>query len=332
MRPVGFQRADPLRIWAVSDGKPGHANQALGLAEAVARRTGGAITVKTAALRTPWRWLPPGFIPAPRQALALASDPFEPPWPALWIGCGRAAAALTLGARGFAHGALTVMLQDPQVNPREFDLVAAPAHDGLEGPNVIATLGAPNRITPERLAESLGAFPALAAAPSPRLAVLIGGKSKRQDFTAARAADTAKALAQFARTGASLFVTLSRRTSPAARAALEAALKPHAALWYDGEGPNPYLALLAAAEAVVVTADSVSMAAEAATTGKPVHVIPVEGPAGKLARFHQDLQRIGAARPFRLPLATWAYEPLREADRLADVITAKLMKRMDRPS
>ena len=39
MRSVGFQPAEPLKIWVVSDGRAGIENQALGLGEV--RRTRG---------------------------------------------------------------------------------------------------------------------------------------------------------------------------------------------------------------------------------------------------------------------------------------------------
>jgi len=321
MRPVGFERAQPLRIWAVSDGRPGHANQALGLAEAIARRTAARVEAKRIRLRTPHSWLPPRLVAAPQAALAVDSDGLSAPWPDIWIGCGRQTAPFGMALRTWSERrSLTVQLQNPRVNPREFDLVLAPSHDGLESPHVTATCGALHRITPERLAEAAALRPDLAALPSPRLAVLIGGASKRQTISPKRAQGIAADLLQAHRTGASLLVTLSRRTPEGARRVLDAALQPRAALWYDGAGENPYLSLLAVADHVVVTADSVSMAAEAASTGVPVHVLPVDGQAGKLARYHDELQRRGAARPFRLPLAGWTYPPIRETDRCAELV------------
>ncbi len=69
MKSVGYQGAEPLNVWIVSDGRAGIENQALGLAEAIARRTPVRLTSKRVQLRTPWSWLPPGFTPAPRHAL-----------------------------------------------------------------------------------------------------------------------------------------------------------------------------------------------------------------------------------------------------------------------
>lgn len=330
MQTVGFQSADLLQIWAVSDGRAGIENQALGLAEAIARRTPARIVRKRVQLRSPWSWLPPGFVPWPRQALTDKSDPIDRPWPDIFIGCGRAATPFAMGMRSWTRGrTLVVQIQDPRVNPREFDLVFPPRHDGLEGANVVPLVGAPHRVTPERIAAEATSFPrVLPALPSPRLAVLIGGKSKRQDISAKRARTIAADLVALrTETGGSLLVTLSRRTGPAARAVLEQALKPHAALYFEGEGPNPYFAMLAAADAILVTADSVNMATEAAATGKPILLMPVDGQSGKLARFHDSLTAAGAARWYVGAFETWTYPPLRETDRAAEIVLALVAKR-----
>lgn len=326
MRSVGYQPAEALKVWAVSDGRAGIENQALGLAEALGRRAPVTLTTKRIELRSPWSWLPPGFVPAPRQALTVGSDPIEAPWPDIFIACGRAATPFALGMREWSRGnTFVVVLQDPRVNPREFDVVIPPIHDGLEGQNVLPIVGACHRVTQEKIAEAVASYPqALEDLPSPRFAVLIGGKSKRQDISAKRARAIADSLAQVQRaTGGTLMVTLSRRTSAAARLQFQTYLAPHCALFYEGEGVNPYFAMLGAADHVFVTEDSVNMATEAAATAKPIHILAVDGNAGKLARFHQSLARRGCARPFIGRLETWSYPPLLETDRAAaSVLTA----------
>lgn len=323
MRTVGFQPAEPLNVWAVTDGRAGIENQALGLAEAIGRRAPARVTVKRVRLRTPWSWGPPGFIPAPRQALSLGSDPIEAPWPDIWIGCGRASIPFSMGVRKWSRGRTFVaQLQDPRINPREFDVVVPPIHDGLEGQNVLPIVGACHRVTPERLEQAQLDYPqALVDLPQPRFAVLIGGKSKRQDIGGKRARAIADTLAQVQRaTGGTLMATLSRRTKSAARAAFTAWLAPHCAVFYDGEGLNPYFALLASADCIFVTADSVNMATEAAATGKPIYVLDVDGGGGKLDRFHQSLIKRGCARPFQGRLESWTYPPLLETDRVAAAV------------
>jgi mitochondrial fission protein ELM1 len=329
-RPVGFSRAEPLRIWAVSDGRAGIEGQALGLAEALARRTDALIVVKRVALRSPWRWLHPGFVPAPLAALSVGSDTLSAPWPDVWIGCGRQSIPYSMGVKEWSNGrTLVVQLQDPRINAREFNLVCPPSHDELEGPNVLQTLGALHRVTPGRiLQEATGYQIDLNSLPSPRIAVLIGGRSKRQNISAKRAEIIARDLLRLkALHNAALLVTLSRRTGTGARAVFQRLLQPEAALYFDGEGHNPYFALLAAADTLLVTADSVNMAAEACATGKPVLIVPVDGQAGKLAVFHQGLYERGCARPYLGELEQWTYEPLLEADRIAQTLVSMMAAR-----
>ena len=327
MRSAGYQPAEPLNVWTITDGRAGIEAQALGLAEAIGRRAPVTLNVKRVRLRTPWSWLPAGLVPAPRQATTLGSDPIEPPWPDILIGCGRASIPFSLGVRDWSNGrTFVVQLQDPRMNPREFDIVVPPMHDGLEGQNVLPTVGACHRITPERLELAVEEYKSLnlEELPSPRFAVLIGGKSKRQDISRARAREIADSLVAVQReTGGSLMVTLSRRTSAAARVHLRTWLAPYCAIFSEEEGANPYPAILGGADHIFVTADSVNMATEAAATAKPVHVLAVDGHAGKLARFHQSLTRRGCARPFKGRLETWSYPPLLETDRVAvAVLTA----------
>lgn len=320
MRSAGFQPAEPLTLWTVTDGRAGIENQALGLAEAIGRRTPVRVVTKRVKLRTPWVWAPPGFTPMSREALVLEADSIEPPWPDIWISCGRQSVPLSMGVRSWSNGrTLVVQLQDPRVNPREFDVVVPPIHDGLEGQNVMPIVGACHRVTPDRLEQARLDYPtALDDLPGPRFALLIGGKSKRQDIGARRARDIADAMAKVQRdTGGTLMATLSRRTGEQARMAFRTWLAPHCAIFYEGEGLNPYFAMLATADHIFVTADSVNMATEAASTGKPVHILAVDGSGGKLDRFHQSLARRGCARPFTGRLETWAYPPLSETDRVA---------------
>ncbi|MEZ5962159.1 MAG: mitochondrial fission ELM1 family protein [Hyphomonadaceae bacterium] len=324
MRSAGYQPAEPLNVWIVTDGRAGIEAQALGLAEAIARRAPISLTTKRVRLRTPYSWLPAGFVPAPKNALTIGSDPIQPPWPDIFIGCGRASVPFAMGMREWTNGkTFVVQLQDPRVNPREFDVVIPPMHDGLEGQNVLPIVGACNRITAERMDRAVSEYkPAnLEDLPAPRFAILIGGKSKRQDISPARARAISDSLAAVQRaTGGTLMATLSRRTGRAARMQFRTWLAPHCAVFYEDEGANPYPAILGVADHIFVTADSVNMATEAAATGKPVHILAVDGQLGKLARFHQSLARRGCARPYNGKLETWSYPPLLETDRAAAAV------------
>jgi mitochondrial fission protein ELM1 len=281
----------------VSDGKAGTENQALGLAEAL----GLAPVVKRVRLRPPWRWFSPHWRIGNRYALGRGGDPFSPPWPAVLISAGRHGIAPSL-ALAATPGVFRIHLQDPRIDPAHFDLVVAPEHDAVRGPNVVLTRGAITRITPAKLAEARERFaPLIGGLPGPRIAALIGGRSRHHDLSPAKAESLGRRLVGLAaRYGGSLLVSTSRRTGAAAGAALRAAVLEAPHLFFDPAaalGENPYLGFLAWADFIVVTNDSVSMASDAATTGTPIFVDEIEGHAPKLARFHAALAAAGVTRP-----------------------------------
>jgi uncharacterized protein len=214
---------------------------------------------------------------------------------------------------------MVVQVQDPRTPLADYDLVIPPSHDGRSGPNVFPILGSPHRVTPERLAQDLARFEAqLAKLPRPRVAALIGGRSKAHDLPADHAAALAGQIAAAVReAGGSLLLTFSRRTPKDAEQAMTAVLAELPGWIWNGQGENPYFAFLAAADVILATEDSTNLATEAASTGKPVLILPLPGGAAKFERFHRELQAAGATRPFRGVLERWAAVPLAETDRAA---------------
>lgn len=307
-------------------------NQARGLAEAVARLTPSEIVVKRVRWRRAFDWLPVALKrPWMLDPSGDAPFPDDGVWPDLWIATGRATLPLSIVARRLSGGrTFVVQTQDPRLDPTLFDLVVAPAHDGLTGSNVIPIIGSPHRITPEGLADAAPAFSdRLDALPHPRVAVLIGGRSKAFDLTPHHAATLADRIAVAVEiAGGSVMLTFSRRTPDAARAVMTERLSDLPGWIWDGKGANPLFGFLDAADQILVTEDSANMAAEAASTGKPVHVLPMiaRKSQGKFARLHADLAAKGATRPFDGALTSWTYPPLAETDRAARAV----LKAMDK--
>lgn len=306
----------PLRIWAVSDGRAGIEAQSLGLAEAIARLRPAHVAPKRIGWkgglgRLPWRLIPPA---------ARTGDHVGPPFPDIWIAAGRATLPLSTRMLTWSEGkTFVVQTQDPRAPLDRFDVVVAPEHDGLSGPNVVPILGAPNRLSAEKLALELARFQDhLAPLPHPRVAVIVGGKSKAHDLPrehARRLADRIAATVEAA--GGSLLLSFTRRTPGPAREAMTAVLHRLPGIIWDETGENPYFAFLAAADAILVTEDSTNLATDAAATGKPLFMLPMKGRSAKLARFHAELARRGIARPFAGDLTAEPYPPLVETDRAA---------------
>ena len=101
------------------------------------------------------------------------------------------------------------------------------------------------------------------------------------------------------------------------------------AIW-DGSGENPYFAYLALADAVLVTADSISMISEAAATGKPVHVLGLDGGNAKFARFHKTMQAAGITRPFSGHIESWSYSIPDDTARAGVALRALVLARRQR--
>ena len=314
-------------IWAVHDGKIGMANQTLGLAEAVAPALGGTVVEKSLVLRAPWRWLPPHAWLAPLAALDPRGDRLAPPWPDVLISCGRLVAAPARAAKHASGGRIFwVQVQDPGYASGDADLIVMPRHDGDGGANAFVTLGAVHRVTPARLADGARRFgPSLARLKRPLVAVLLGGDNRVYRLTAARLSTLIEQLVALTKQGYGIAVTTSRRSGPGLASQLRQAL-PNAFIW-SGDGDNPYFGLLALADAVVVTADSVNMVSEAATTGKPVHIVELDGGSAKFTRFHTAMRAANATRPFTGTIERWSYPPLDDTARAAVEVARRFTAR-----
>lgn len=312
-------------VWVLHDGKAGMASQALGVAEA----TGFAFVEKALAVRFPWSRLPPQLWLSPLQA----TPGLEPPWPDLVIGCGRNTAMPALAIKRLSSGrTVAAQIQDPGVGRKQFDLMFVPAHDRLRGPRVMVTQAALHRVTAARLAAERTRFPSLARLPRPILSVLIGGSNRAYRLSRERLGEIADSLARLLReAGGSVLLTPSRRTGAAGVALLHERLAGLSAQVWDGSGANPYLAYLAYADALLVTADSVSMVSEAAATGKPVHIIQLTGGDAKFTRFHAAMRGAGITRPFAGRIESWSYPTPDDTARAGAALRALVRDRLVTP-
>ena len=303
-------------IWAVSDGRAGLANQVLGLAEAVARLSPRPIEIKTVERRTLYNMF--GARGA-KGVLRGAGEALSSPWPRLLIGCGRASISLSIAVKRASEGAtFTVQTQDPRTAAGNFDLVVPPMHDNLTGENVFPIVGSPNRLTPEQLKDAAQKFAArYATLPRPRVAALIGGDAKRLKLNDRAMRTIIGAFQKLEAEGAGLMITTSRRTGEENTEKLRTALAGKRADIWDGTGENPYLGMLALADYILVTEDSVNMATDAAATGKPVFTLKLSGHNPKYTHFHEELQKRGIEREFGGTLENFAYAPLNETERAA---------------
>ena len=142
---------------------------------------------------------------------------------------------------------------------RGLDLVAVPAHDE-RAEQAAADASRARRIGSRRRGwprPPSALAPRLQGLPRPYIACLVGGSNRRTRFTRDDALELARQASRLAREqGGSLLVTTSRRTGAACAAALARAIAaPRLLHRFAPGGDNPYLGLLGAADAIIVTAD-----------------------------------------------------------------------------
>lgn len=295
--PVKLVDFAALRVLIVSDGRAGHEGQSLGLVQAL-----GVADPEVFTLRPVW---PTGLMARLSRLLPVAwryaalPDAMQLD---VVVGTGWQVSRVVRAMKRQNPNLFAVQMMRPSGKPKDYDVVVLPAHDvtgfGARrwqgASNVVRTLAAPNRITKALLDQEAARWQQrVRQVGAPRLAVLVGGATKRDGqrggFDVKAATELGSELAKAAKAkGFGLLVSTSRRTGEAATRALQKALQDSGVplvLWappgvlpeQDLGRDNPYHAFLGLAEAVVVTADSVSMVSEAATAGKPVHLWPMPG-------------------------------------------------------
>ena len=298
--------AEPLVIWLLSDGKPGHENQSRGLAEAIGRLRPCQSELITLPAGGWWRRL-----------RSLSESLREKPRPDVILGAGHATHLPLLWlARKFQSRA--VVLMKPSLPLSWFDLCLAPEHDFPRAApsRVVTTTGALNRVEfhPET--------------PRDGGLLLVGGPSSTHGW------DDEAVIEQLARVMAvpapgKWWLTTSRRTPDGMLVRLRQRLPDVAVFGHEQTDRDWVPRRLAAAADVWVTEDSVSMIYEALSSGARVGLLEVP----RLRTTNRVLNGIQALvdKGFVTPYATWlqtgrlAPPPhvLREADRCASLLLGR---------
>jgi len=313
---------DSTQLWTLTDGHAGNRRQADALAAAMDR---GAVKDWLLEPRLPWNMLAPRSFPGANHAFgaAFAQALAEPPM--LAIGCGRQAALATRLLH--ERGGKVVQILDPRIDTEYWDLVVAPEHDRLGGSNVITLLGSLNPVDEAWLARAREDFAVFADLPQPRTAVLLGGSSSHARFDRSAFEVLASKLeVVLARDGGSVLITTSRRTPADLIAALRHRyVETPGVVWCgEADGANPYEGLLAWADRIVCSPDSVNMVSEACATEAPVFVFDPTRVSGRPRRFLDSLLAHGRIRAMDTRLAPFESAPLRETARVATLVRERL--------
>jgi mitochondrial fission protein ELM1 len=320
IKPV-IPSPSPASCWVIHDGAAGNRRQALALAGAL------QIPSREIALdvRGPRRWLAPRKLPGAADFATEFAQGRSHAAPTLAIGCGRIAALATRQLR--EGGIKAIQILDPRISTRHWDLVIAPEHDRLAGDNVITLLGSLNPIDADWLQSARQQFPALANLSGPRTAVLLGGPTRAVRFDrSALEVLLGKLEYWLARDGGSLMICGSRRSPPEWAQLIRDRYRGEGQwVWMDDrDGDNPYAGVLAWADRIIVSPDSVNMISEACATSVPVYIAEPARATGRVHRFIQSLLDRGRVQAQSRDAAPFAVTALAETSQLAEQVRQRL--------
>ncbi|MEO6699714.1 MAG: ELM1/GtrOC1 family putative glycosyltransferase, partial [Paraperlucidibaca sp.] len=284
-------------VWLLSDGLPGHVNQARALAQLL------DLTVVEVPLRLRhkvWRPLLRAWIRcSPRVArwLGLAYE-FKLPAgvPDLLLSAG--------GNTSFANVLLARQLLKPnlfigslrRLPPKNFTAVFTLEPIGA-GNNIVMKVPLSPLLPSELAHEGQQLREQLGLADAPLWAMIIGGDGAGFSYTRSDWLALAAAMAALSqRYDCRWLLTTSRRSGTEAEAILQASIPKEVladVVWY-GQAPRAVMkAYLGAADRVFVTTDSMSMLADAMATGRPVYALSPEQALAD-ARYENALNRFAA--------------------------------------
>ncbi len=308
-----------MKIIILSDNRPGHYKQSLGIVQKLPECRTASLEIH---FRQKWRdnllrvfmcvfggmSLPVSFIYAllrwslvPESYTAVAH--LQTADVILSTGSSVAAVNLLLG-RLFRAKTVTCRRPSP-IGTRYFDLAILPMiswHSAKSKNNICKTIGVPNPISPDILKSERERLKQKLNLPDcQRIGILLGGTDRHETLTpidAAELSETCVAVAE--EMNAQILVTTSRRTPPDVVASLSLTLQ-HAVrcpLFVTPDMPSeiadPYQAILALSDLLIVTADSFSMVCEAASSGCPVIVLILSEEKTRLPKRHRVYQYMEA--------------------------------------
>ena len=310
------------RILILSDGKPGHYNQSLGIIDRLSNVCAETIQIK---FKRKWRdnlirvtmrllggiKLPDGFIKAvltwgldnSSTKSLLKADKFD-----IILSTGSSVAPINL-LLGKLTGSKTVVCTRPSpLGIKHFDLALLPEHSRPRRipKNVVMTFGVPNRITPESV-EKAGTELSRQVSISGNgvIGVLLGGDDPYYRISPDMASSLCDTLSDISRqTNMRIALTTSRRTDPETENVIESKLRdqPYCCLLVSAKSDgqkNIVSGILGISDVTIVTEDSFSMVCESASSGKKIMILNVERKKGvhsKRERVYRLIVERGYAR------------------------------------
>lgn len=269
-------------------------------------RLAGELNLPFRALRlsyNPLHLLPPAVLRSSVASLTGESRALlGPPWPDLVLGIGHRSVPAALAIRQRSGGrAKLVRLGNPRLSPACFDLVITTAqYDVPAAPNVLRLALGLNTVPPLEPNREERAW--LRKLPPPHRLLLIGGDTFMWTLDPPAIAKAAAAIAD--KPGGSTIAVASARTGAKVMAAVSQALKASEHAIVSGGFPR-YPVLLADADEIYVTVDSVAMMSDAVASAKPVGLIEPRMTA--IGRAFHAREKLGGSVPVRNIRRVWTW-------------------------
>ena len=274
-------------------------------------------------LNSPWNLVPPSLTPKKKF---IFKNQINKEYDVI-ISCGRKSVIPSIVLKKNSNKKIVnIHIQNPKVSLENFDIVVAPDHDSLDGPNVLISKGAIHYLTLDEIEKAKDYLVSKIEKQKDVVTLILGGPTKYYNYDNESMIQIfSKINKQILEKNMQLIIIPSNRTpQKIIQFAKEYFNKNR--LIIDNVDKQAYLSSLALARYIVVTCDSSSMISEAALTGKPVYVamIPAMRNDKRFKKFRDLLESMNIIRKLEDSLETWSYEKLDETNRIAKQIKEKL--------
>ena len=274
-------------------------------------------------LNSPWNLVPPSLTPKKKF---IFKNQINKEYDVI-ISCGRKSVIPSIVLKKNSNKKIVnIHIQNPKVSLENFDIVVAPDHDSLDGPNVLISKGAIHYLTLDEIEKAKDYLVSKIEKQKEVVTLILGGPTKYYNYDNENMIQIfSKINKQILEKNMQLIIIPSNRTpEKIIQFAKEYFNKNR--LIIDNVDKQAYLSSLALAKYIIVTCDSSSMISEAALTGKPVYVamIPAMRNDKRFQKFRNLLESMNIIRKLEDSLDTWSYEKLDETNRIAKQIKEKL--------
>jgi len=274
-------------------------------------------------LNSPWNLVPPSLTPKKKF---IFKNQINKEYDVI-ISCGRKSVIPSIVLKKNSNKKIVnIHIQNPKVSLENFDIIVAPDHDSLNGPNVLISKGAIHYLTLDEIHKAKDYLLSKIEKQKEVITLILGGPTKYYNYDNESMIQIfSKINKQILEKNMQLIIIPSNRTpEKIIQFAKEYFNKNR--LIIDNVDKQAYLSSLALAKYIIVTCDSSSMISEAALTGKPVYVamLPSMRNDKRFQKFRNLLESMNIIRKLEDDLDTWSYEKLDETNRIAKQIKEKL--------